>query len=113
VPNFRDRDEREPVSRKELLRRIRRKEVTLLDVRSAEQFEAGHLPGAVNIPIDELRRRLKEIPPSQQVVAYCRGPSCIFSYEAGGQAAPPARRRALRADSKFHKFTAPFRRGRL
>jgi rhodanese-related sulfurtransferase len=95
VPSFRDRDEREPVSRKELLRRIRRKEVTLLDVRSAEQFEAGHLPGAVNIPIDELRRRLKEIPPSQQVVAY---PSCIFSYEAGGQAAPPARRRALRAD---------------
>lgn len=79
---FREKDALEPLSRKELLHRIREKQVTLLDVRSADEFKAGHLPGAINIPIDELRRRLKDLPRSQQVVAYCRGPYCIFSYEA-------------------------------
>ncbi len=79
---FRERDNLEPLSRKELLRRIHRKQVTVLDVRSAEEFASGHLPDAINIPLKELRRRLKELPRSQQVVAYCRGPYCVFSYEA-------------------------------
>lgn len=79
---FRERDGLEPLSRKELLRRIHRKQVTVLDVRSAEEFASGHLPDAINIPLKELRRRLKELPRSQQVVAYCRGPYCVFSYEA-------------------------------
>lgn len=79
---FRERDSLEPVSREELLRRIRRKQVAVLDVRSAQEFEEGHLPGAINIPVKELRRRLKKLPRSQGVVAYCRGPYCVFSYEA-------------------------------
>ncbi|MFZ0887403.1 MAG: metalloregulator ArsR/SmtB family transcription factor [Candidatus Binataceae bacterium] len=79
---FRERDGLEPVSRKELLRRIRDKQVTVLDVRPPEEFRSGHLPGAIGIPLNELRRRLKELPRSQQVVAYCRGPYCLLSYEA-------------------------------
>lgn len=79
---FDQRDDLEPMSRRELMRRIRSRDVTVLDVRSAEEFAAGHLPGAINIPIEELRRRLKEIPQPEQVVAYCRGPYCVFSYEA-------------------------------
>jgi rhodanese-related sulfurtransferase/DNA-binding transcriptional ArsR family regulator len=82
---FRERDRLEPLSRKELLRRMRNKQVTVLDVRSAGEFASGHLPGAVNIPLGELRRRLKELPSGQNVVAYCRGPYCVFSYEAVAQ----------------------------
>ncbi len=82
---FRERDALEPVSRKELLRRIRSKQVTVLDVRSTEEFASGHLPGAINIPLTELRRRLKELASSRQIVAYCRGPYCVFSYEAVAQ----------------------------
>ncbi len=79
---FKEKDDLEPLSRRELMRRIRSGQVTVLDVRSPQEFEAGHLPGAINIPIEELRRRLKEIPQGEQVVAYCRGPYCVFSYEA-------------------------------
>jgi len=57
----------------------------VLDVRSEQEFAAGHLPGAINIPVNELRRRLNELPRSQQVVAYCRGAYCVFSYEAVAQ----------------------------
>jgi rhodanese-related sulfurtransferase/DNA-binding transcriptional ArsR family regulator len=79
---FRERDALEPVSRKELLRRIREKRVTVLDVRLPEEFAAGHLPSAINIPLVELRRRLRELPPATDVVAYCRGAYCFLSYEA-------------------------------
>jgi rhodanese-related sulfurtransferase/predicted transcriptional regulator len=79
---FHERDRLEPLSRTELLRRIRENEVTVLDVRSPEEFSSGHLPGAINIPLNDLRRRLKDLPSSQQIVAYCRGPYCALSYEA-------------------------------
>ena len=79
---FRERDRLEPLSRKELWRRMRSNEITLVDVRSPEEFVAGHLPGAVSIPIGDLRRRLTHLPRSQEIVAYCRGPYCVFSYEA-------------------------------
>ena len=79
---FLQRDSLEPLSRTELLRRIRAKEVVILDVRSPEEFSAGHLPGAINIPTNDLRRRLKDLPSGQQIVAYCRGPYCALSYEA-------------------------------
>ena len=79
---FLERDSLEPLSRTELLRRIREKEVVVLDVRSPEEFSSGHLPGAINIPLKDLRRRLKDIPSWQQIVAYCRGPYCALSYEA-------------------------------
>jgi len=79
---FRERDGLEPLSRTELLRRIREKQVTVLDVRSPQEFASGHLPRAINVPLQDLRRRLKELPSSRQIVAYCRGPYCLFSYEA-------------------------------
>jgi ArsR family transcriptional regulator len=79
---FRERDSLEALSRKELLHRIQQSQVTVLDVRSTDEFAAGHLPTAINIPMNELRQRLKELPQSQEVVAYCRGPYCVFSYEA-------------------------------
>lgn len=68
--------------RGELLRRIRRGEVTLVDVRPAAEYDAGHLPGALSIPLPELRRRLPELPRDAEVVAYCRGPYCTFARDA-------------------------------
>ena len=79
---FRERDKLEPVSRKELLRRMRDGLVTLIDTRPQEEFTAGHLPGAINLPLSELKRRLRELPRDQEIVAYCRGPYCVLSYEA-------------------------------
>ena len=75
-------DEFEPVPAKELLERARKGLVTVLDVRPTEEFAAGHLPGAVNIPVRELEKRLKELPKNKEVVAYCRGPYCLMSYDA-------------------------------
>ncbi|MEW5847451.1 MAG: metalloregulator ArsR/SmtB family transcription factor [Myxococcota bacterium] len=68
--------------REELLARIEADEVTLLDVRPSEEFQSGHLPGALCIPLNELRRRLAEIPKGREVVAYCRGPYCPMALEA-------------------------------
>lgn len=79
---FHERDALEPVSRKELTRRIRDGLVTVLDVRPEDEFAAGHLPRAVNIPLADLSRRLREIPKSRQIVAYCRGPYCVLAFEA-------------------------------
>jgi rhodanese-related sulfurtransferase/predicted transcriptional regulator len=79
---FRERDNLEPVSRKELLRRMREGLVTLIDTRPEEEFAAGHLPGAINLPLRELKRRLRELPRDQEIVAYCRGAYCVLSYEA-------------------------------
>lgn len=76
------KDELEPVTAKELLGRVRRALVTVLDVRPAEEYAAGHVPGAVNIPIAELRKRLGELPKGREIVAYCRGPYCLMSYDA-------------------------------
>ena len=79
---FRDRDDMEPVSREELLRRAKDGLVTVLDVRPADEYAAGHLPGAVNIQPSELGKRLKEIPKDHEVIAYCRGAYCVLSFEA-------------------------------
>lgn len=76
------KDALEPVSAKELRVRVRKRLVTVLDVRPAEEFAAGHIPGAVNIPIDELDKRLRELPRRKEIVAYCRGPYCLMSYDA-------------------------------
>ncbi|MFO7561440.1 MAG: metalloregulator ArsR/SmtB family transcription factor [Enhygromyxa sp.] len=76
------RDGMEPVLGKELLRRVRSGEVTVLDVRPAEEYRAGHIPGALSIPITELRARLGELPQGAEIVAYCRGPYCIMAIEA-------------------------------
>jgi len=79
---FNDRDSLEAVSRHELLAQTRAGFVTVLDVRPPDEFDLGHLPGAVNIPLRELEARCAEFDPSQEIVAYCRGPYCVLSYEA-------------------------------
>ena len=77
------RNELEPVTRQELARRLQQgEELVVLDVRPAEEYAAGHLPGAVSIPISELRRRLAELPGDREIVAYCRGPFCAFAHDA-------------------------------
>jgi len=79
---FRARDAFEPVSRDELLDRLRAGTATVLDVRPEDEFADGHLPNAVNIPFSQLERRLAELPAEQEIVAYCRGPWCVLSFEA-------------------------------
>jgi rhodanese-related sulfurtransferase/biotin operon repressor len=79
---FASKDELEPVPAKELLERARRGLVTVLDVRPPEEFAAGHVPGAINIPVHELEKRLKDLPKRKEVIAYCRGPYCLMSYDA-------------------------------
>jgi rhodanese-related sulfurtransferase len=77
------RDELEPVTRQELARRLEDGDrLVVLDVRPAAEHAAGHLPGAVSIPVGELRRRLAELPRDREIVAYCRGPYCAFAHEA-------------------------------
>ena len=72
----------EPLDRDALVKRVRKGEVVVLDVRPAEEYRAGHIPGALSIPIQQLKRRLSELPKSQDIVAYCRGPYCVFSDQA-------------------------------
>ncbi len=79
---FHERDALEPVSRKELARRIKDGLVTVLDVRPKDEFAVGHLPHAVNIPLRDLARRIREVPRDQEVIAYCRGPYCVLAFEA-------------------------------
>jgi rhodanese-related sulfurtransferase len=79
---FRARDELEPVSRRELIDRLRSRTATVLDVRPEDEFRQGHLPGALNIPLAQLERRLAELPADREIVAYCRGPWCVLSFEA-------------------------------
>jgi len=79
---FRARDALEPVSREDLVSRLHDGLVTVLDVRPEDEFVVGHLPGALNIPLSELERRLSELPSDREVIAYCRGPYCVLSFEA-------------------------------
>jgi len=79
---FHARDALEAVSRKELISRLRNGLVTVLDVRPEDEFALGHLPGAINIPLSKLKHRLGELPADREVIAYCRGPYCVLSFEA-------------------------------
>ena len=79
---FRARDTLEPVSRDDLIDMVHGDLVTILDVRPEDEFAVGHLPGAINIPLAELERRLGELSPNREVIAYCRGPYCVLSFEA-------------------------------
>jgi rhodanese-related sulfurtransferase/DNA-binding transcriptional ArsR family regulator len=72
----------EAVDRKALLTRARRGLVTVLDVRPREEYRAGHIAGAISIPLEELKDRLAELPRDQEIVAYCRGPYCVFAAQA-------------------------------
>jgi rhodanese-related sulfurtransferase len=75
-------DEVETIDRAELIERLRRGDVVLVDVRPTEEFEAGHIGGARSIPIAELQDRLAELPADREVVAYCRGPFCAYAHQA-------------------------------
>ena len=77
-----DRSELEAISRTELARRLRRGDVVVLDVRPVAEYDAGHIAGARSIPVRELKRYLREIPKEKDVVAYCRGPYCVYADDA-------------------------------
>jgi len=70
------------IGRDELIARMKSGDVVLVDVRPGEEYEAGHIPGARSVPLDELEHRLAELPPEREVVAYCRGPFCAYAHEA-------------------------------
>jgi rhodanese-related sulfurtransferase len=75
-------DEVEAISRDELRKRLRRNDVVLVDVRPAEEFQSGHIDGALSVPLDELDQRLADLPEGCEIVAYCRGEFCAYAYEA-------------------------------
>jgi rhodanese-related sulfurtransferase len=77
-----DRSKLTTVTRRELARRLRDGDVVVLDVRPAPEFAAGHIAGAVSMPVGELTRRLREVPKDRTVVAYCRGPYCVYADDA-------------------------------
>lgn len=79
---FKERDSMEPISRKELQERVKNGDVVLLDVRPFEEYEKGHIPGALSIPFSELKHRLNDLPRHCQIVAYCRGMYCVLAAEA-------------------------------
>jgi len=79
------KDDLEPIPRKELLKRARDGLITVIDVRPPEEYAAGHLPGAANIPLDELEKHLKDLKTDQEIVAYCRGPHCVLAFDAVAQ----------------------------
>ena len=76
------REGMEPVDREDLLDRVRKGAVTVLDVRPADEYDAGHVAGAMSLPLKELKRRLADLPKDQEIVAYCRGPYCVLSVQA-------------------------------
>jgi rhodanese-related sulfurtransferase/DNA-binding transcriptional ArsR family regulator len=82
VGYFNDRDSLEAISRKELLRRSKDGLVTVLDVRPSEEYEFGHIPGALNIALDEIEQQLANLPKEQEIIAYCRGEYCVLAFEA-------------------------------
>jgi rhodanese-related sulfurtransferase len=102
---FARRDQLEPVSREELLARAKNGTVVVLDVRPVEEYRAGHIPGALSLPIDELERRLADLPADQEIVAYCRGPYCVMSYDAV-EALRARGRRARRLVDGFPEWRA-------
>ncbi len=77
-----ERGAMEAVGGSELLRRVRDGEVTVVDVRPAEEYRAGHIPGALSVPLPQLRTRVAELPKNREIVAYCRGPYCVMAIEA-------------------------------
>lgn len=77
-------DEEEPMTREELARRLKQGDLVVLDVRPREEFDAGHLPGAISAPLDELERRLRRLRKDREIVVYCRGPFCAYSHVALG-----------------------------
>lgn len=80
--HFGERGNAEPVSMPELLKRARSSDVVILDTRPLSEYQAGHIAGAISVPVADLRRRLKQLPKDKQYVAYCRGPYCVYADQA-------------------------------
>jgi rhodanese-related sulfurtransferase len=80
--HFGARSDAEPVPMNELLKRARSKQVVILDTRPASEYVAGHIAGAISVPVDDLQRRLKELTKGKEYVAYCRGPYCVYADRA-------------------------------
>ena len=76
------REGMEPVDRNDLLKRVKDGVVTVLDVRPAEEYLAGHIPGALSVPLGQLKELLSKLPKDQEIVAYCRGPYCVLAVQA-------------------------------
>lgn len=101
--HFGDRSGSEPVQLEELLRRARTGEVVILDTRPAREYAAGHIAGAISVPIDELHQRLRQLPKSKAYVAYCRGPYCVYADQAVARLRK-AGRRARRLAAGFPEW---------
>ena len=80
--HFGDRSSAEPVRMEDLLMRARAHDVVILDTRPAREYVAGHIAGAISVPVDEVQRRLRQLPKSKEYVAYCRGPYCVYADHA-------------------------------
>lgn len=80
--HFGDRSEKEPVEMDELLKRARSKKVVVLDTRPPNEYAAGHIAGALSVPVDDLQRQLRQLPKEKEYVAYCRGPYCVYADRA-------------------------------
>ena len=80
--HFRDRTDSEPVEMRELLKRARSNQVVVLDTRPASEYAAGHIAGAISVPVDDLQRQLRRLPKEKEYVAYCRGPYCVYADRA-------------------------------
>ena len=100
-----DREGMEPVDKDALLARVRAGEVTVLDVRPPEEFAAGHIPGALSVPLQDLEARLADLPRDREVVAYCRGPYCVLAVEAVERLRTRGFR-AVRLDEGVHEWRA-------
>lgn len=79
------KDDLEPISHEELLKRARKGAVTVIDVRPQEEYSSGHVPHAINVPLSELKKTIASLPKSKEVIAYCRGPYCLLAFEAVAQ----------------------------
>jgi rhodanese-related sulfurtransferase/DNA-binding transcriptional ArsR family regulator len=101
--HFGDRSGAEPVAMKELLVRARSGKVVILDTRPASEFAAGHIAGALSVPVDDLKRRLADLPRTKEFVAYCRGPYCVYADRAV-ELLRESGRRARRLDGGFPEW---------
>ena len=100
-----DRDQLGSITRDELRKRLKEGDVVVLDVRPQAEYDAGHIRGAVSVPVSHLRSRLKEIPDGTEVVAYCRGPYCVYADDAVRMLAGEGRR-AVRLEDGFPEWAA-------
>jgi rhodanese-related sulfurtransferase len=111
--HFGDRSDPEPVRMKDLLDRVRSNDIVILDARPANEYEAGHIAGAISIPIDELQKRLRVLPKGREYVAYCRGPYCVYADRAVEllQASGRRARRLLEGFPEWQAAGLPVGRG--